>query len=272
MSDCLIVEQPKKKRGRKLGSRNREGHHAGRPKGSFGKLKKELLESTERLQSSVWHGGRAEITVAQKYISAAMERNSSHCATADAIKEQVPEARHISVDLQTIRWTDSKKGVRYVFLTPHAIQTDIIIPFDQGDRENCKPVTVRMKPAYVCKSGKKRTHTPTNDELKDAGLRVAKDQPHLPTPEPDPPASGAEKDLVQKWKPRSGDRDGALIAPPDDPEAKPEPEAPKPRKPRVARAKVSAVSKGVIPTTLGGKLPPVSVLSRREFGLRALRR
>jgi hypothetical protein len=29
---------------------------------------------------------------------------------------------------------------------------------------------------------------------------------------------------------------------------------------------------GSIPTTLGGKLPPVSVLSRREFGLRALRR
>jgi hypothetical protein len=33
---------------------------------------------------------------------------------------------------------------------------------------------------------------------------------------------------------------------------------------RVARAKVSA-----IPTTLGGKLPPVSILSRREYGLRA---
>jgi hypothetical protein len=47
---------------------------------------------------------------------------------------------------------------------------------------------------------------------------------------------------------------------------------PAPRKPRVARAKVSAASKGVIPVTLGGKLPPVSVLSRREFGLRALRR
>jgi hypothetical protein len=47
--------------------------------------------------------------------------------------------------------------------------------------------------------------------------------------------------------------------------------APK-RKARTARAKVSAVSKGVIRTTLGGKLPPVSVLSRREFGLRAARR
>ena len=272
MSDCLIVEQPKK-RGRKLGSRNREGHHAGRPKGSFGKLKKELLESTERLQSNVWHGGRAEITVAQKYIDAAMERNSSHCATADAIKEQVPEARHISVDLQTIRWTDRTKGLRYVFLTPHAIQTNIIIPFDQGLREDCKPATVRMKPAYVCKSGKKRRHTPDNDQLKDLGLKVAKDQPHIPTESPSdpaPPASGAEKDLADRWKPRSRDPSsgGALIAPPDDPEPPP----PNPRKPRVARAKVSTAHKGTIPVTLGGKLPPVSVLSRREFGLRALRR
>jgi hypothetical protein len=48
---------------------------------------------------------------------------------------------------------------------------------------------------------------------------------------------------------------------------------PTPKRRRVARAKVSATKPdGSIPTTLGGKLPPVSVLSRREFGLRALRR
>jgi hypothetical protein len=41
--------------------------------------------------------------------------------------------------------------VRYVFLTPHAIQQDIIIPFDQGDREACKPTTVRMRPAFITK-------------------------------------------------------------------------------------------------------------------------
>ena len=48
---------------------------------------------------------------------------------------------------------------------------------------------------------------------------------------------------------------------------------PKQRKPRQPRAKISQTKlDGSIPTTLGGKLPPVSVLSRREFGLRALRR
>ena len=47
---------------------------------------------------------------------------------------------------------------------------------------------------------------------------------------------------------------------------------PPPQRTRVARALVSTASKGSIPTTLGGKIPPVSILSRREFGLRMLRK
>jgi len=46
-------------------------------------------------------------------------------------------------------------------------------------------------------------------------------------------------------------------------------EKPEPRK----RRAISATKPdGSIPVTLGGKLPPVSVLARREFGLRASRR
>jgi hypothetical protein len=41
---------------------------------------------------------------------------------------------------------------------------------------------------------------------------------------------------------------------------------------RVARALVSTAAKGSVPVTLGGKMPPVSVLARREFGLRVLRK
>jgi hypothetical protein len=148
----------------------------------------------------------------------------------------------------------------------------VIVPFDQGERENCKPVTVRMKPCTITKSGKKRTHTPDPEQLRDLNLRVAQEQPHIEgTAVPDapdsrlesaPPAPDAEQQLADQWKPQSRNpwRDRASDADP-----------PK-KKPRVARAKVSAASKGVIPTTLGGKLPPVSVLARREFGLRALRR
>jgi hypothetical protein len=52
-------------------------------------------------------------------------------------------------------------------------------------------------------------------------------------------------------------------------DGKPVPES---RPTRVARALVSTAAKGSIPTTLGGKMPPVSILSRREFGLRQLRK
>jgi hypothetical protein len=152
-----------------------------------------------------------------------------------------------------------------------------IIPFDQG--ETCKPVTFRMKPAFVSKAGAKRRHTPDPKQLRGTGLKVAEEQPHIPAStasnEALEPASGAEKALTKSWKPKSGAApDGALIASPDNPELAKEPNPPPPkRKPRVRRAKISATKPdGSIPTTLGGKLPPVSVLARRQFGLRALRR
>jgi hypothetical protein len=228
--------------------------------------------------SAAWCEGKVEISVLDKHLNDAMARNSSHCATAEAIKEQVPEARFIAVDLQTIRWSDPKRGLRYVFLTPHAIQSDVIVPFDQGERQNCKPVTVRMKPAFVTKCGRKsQRHTPDPEQLKQLGLKVADVQAHIPTSkspnvglESAPPAPDPEQQLAAMWKPERDPWAGRDRPAAEADEADPIEPAPKPK--RVARAKVSAAPKGSIPTTLGGKLPPVSVLARREFGLRALRR
>ena len=193
-----------------------------------------------------------------------MQKNSSHCAIAFAIRDAVPEARHIAVDLQTIRWTNPKRGVRYRFLTPAVAQHSVIIPFDQGDAENCKPVTFRMKPAFITRSGAKRNHTPDPEQLRGTGLKVAQEQPHLPLNR----ASGeaALRDVMGEDAAVIAERDAALdramVAKPSGVKRK-----------RVPRAKVSATRPdGSIPVTLGGKLPPVSVLSRREFGLRALRR
>jgi hypothetical protein len=253
------VSAAKVGRGRPRGSRNKPDHKAGRPK-----------KPPEVFHPSIWESGRAEISVEQKHINEALRANSSHCAIAMAIKDAVPHARFVAVDLQTIRWSDPRKGVRYVFLTPSVAQHSVIIPFDSG--EECKPVTFRMKPAFVTKCGAKRRHTPDPEQLRGTGLKVAEEQPHIAESPLEP--AGAEKDLAQSWKPQAASGPGgAIIAPVDDPEAvEPEPE-PKPRKRRVARAKISATKPdGSIPTTLGGKLPPVSVLARREFGLRALRR
>jgi hypothetical protein len=71
----------------------------------------------------------------------------------------------------------------------------------------------------------------------------------------------SERLAVQGERNLDPDRSDGLALPP-----------PQPRRTRTPRRKVSTAAKGSIPTTLGGTLPPVSILSRREFGLRQLRR
>ena len=224
MTELQTIEQPKRRasyrRGRPAGSRNKPGHHAGRPK-----------NPREEFAPSVWEHGRCEISVEQKHLDEALRANSSHCAIAFAIRDAIPDATFIAVDLQTIRWSNPKRGVRYCFLTPTVAQHDVISPFDQG--EECKPVTFKMKPAFITRIGAKRNHTPEPEQLKGTGLKVADE----PAPEP-------ERPLI----PYAG------------------------KEPRKRRAISATKPDGSIPVTLGGKLPPVSVLARREFGLRALRR
>jgi hypothetical protein len=129
------------------------------------------------LQMNIWHrNGYVCIPVTQEHIDQSMERSSSHCMTSMAIQKAIPDARHICVDLQTIRWT--RKGLRYVFLTPHVCQ-DNIIAFDQGERAAIKPFELRMRPAYIARSGKRRTHTPSNAELRGTGLTVNPVQLHI---------------------------------------------------------------------------------------------
>jgi hypothetical protein len=110
--------------------------------------------------TTIWdRNGYITMPVTREHIEASMARHSSHCMTALAIQKAIPDARHICVDLQTIRWT--RKGLRYVFLTPHVAQ-DAIIAFDQGEREKIKPFTLRMRPSHITRSGKRRAETPSN--------------------------------------------------------------------------------------------------------------
>jgi hypothetical protein len=52
----------------------------------------------------------------------------------------------------------------------------VIIPFDQG--ETCKPVTFKMRPAFVTRAGSRYArHTPEPEQLKGTGLKVAEEQP-----------------------------------------------------------------------------------------------
>jgi hypothetical protein len=124
------------------GDSQSEGHRAGRPR-----------KPREEFAPSVWEHGRAVVEVKQHHIDASLQRSSSHCAFAAALKEAIPHARFISIDLQSCGWTNPIKGVRYVVLTPHAVR-DLILAFDQGEREKLHPFTVRLKPSFITRPGR----------------------------------------------------------------------------------------------------------------------
>jgi len=74
---------------------------------------------------------RIQIQITEENINLAERDSSAHCMIADAIKRNVPEAKHILVDLQSIRWTDTTKSRRFTYLTPRVAQV-ALIAFDQG--------------------------------------------------------------------------------------------------------------------------------------------
>lgn len=61
----------------------------------------------------------------------AIRRDSRNCMIAEAIKETVPDMAHVTVDLQSIRFSDPAKNLRFVYLTPRVCQI-AIIDFDRG--------------------------------------------------------------------------------------------------------------------------------------------
>jgi len=95
------------------------------------------------------HAPVIKVTVTDEVIAQAEERDSSHCMWAEAIKVAAPWASNVSVDLQTTRMTDRRKGERYTYLTPRPVQVSLI-RFDQGDHTN--PGSVLLRDGQVSKA------------------------------------------------------------------------------------------------------------------------
>jgi len=113
----------------------------------------------------------SRIEVTQEIIDGAKGRDSSHCMVADAIKEQLPGAKRILVDIQTIRF--SRKGRRFVFLTPRRAQ-QAIVWFDQADP--------RLEPFAFSLGKPVQTHEARDrKERSDGQRRLALDGDHMPT-------------------------------------------------------------------------------------------
>lgn len=74
--------------------------------------------------------GRYNFEVTEADIEKARVGDSYQCVVAQAIARTIPDARQITVDVRTIRWSD--QDGRHVFLTPYAV-AGYVIAFDAGD-------------------------------------------------------------------------------------------------------------------------------------------
>lgn len=99
-------------------------------------------------------GGRPKapvvtLQVTRTIIEASRQQDSRHCMIATAVRMAYPTARHVSVDVQTIRFTDPDKMLRFTWLTPRVAQV-ALVNYDMGDLP--EPFTVRLSGGHVAKA------------------------------------------------------------------------------------------------------------------------
>ena len=175
-----------------------------------------------------------KIALTKELIEDSKQRDSSHCMIAEAVKAAYPDATYVSVDLQTIRFTDPGKHLRYTYLTPRIAQI-ALIDFDQGNTP--EPFTFTLRRAQVTRSGGTQQRRKLSEaelaQRKEAGMKgVGSRRATLKSQE----LVGTKSEL----------RDSGSDAGPGGGGSAP-------------------------PERIGGKTPPTTPFARRrEFGIRAL--
>jgi hypothetical protein len=90
---------------------------------------------------------RLNVSVTAMDIETARPANSGHCMIAEAIKRAIGgDIKRVAVDLQTIRWSDPARGLRYTYLTPRPAVVNLV-KWDQGVR--VEPFQFRLRGAQV---------------------------------------------------------------------------------------------------------------------------
>jgi len=93
---------------------------------------------------------RHTLTVTQEMIDYSVPADSGHCMVAEAVKSAVPNATYVSVDLQTIRYSDPSKGLRYTYLTPRTV-AEALCAWDEGVKP--EPWSFQLRGGQVTRSG-----------------------------------------------------------------------------------------------------------------------
>lgn len=105
-----------------------------------------------------------KLTLTSEIIENAVPRDSGHCMWADAVKAAVPGARSVAVDLQTVRFTDPEKPLRYIYLTPRAAQASLV-GWDDGTKPE-PGLSVQIKGGQVVRASPKRSNPPSAREAR----------------------------------------------------------------------------------------------------------
>jgi hypothetical protein len=84
---------------------------------------------------------------------------------AEAVRLAWPMAQRISVDLQTIRFSDPKKNLRYTYLTPRTGQV-ALVRYDQGIKP--EPFSMMLRGAQVTRANPRESGTPKTTKSTEA--------------------------------------------------------------------------------------------------------
>jgi len=100
------------------------------------------------------------IQVESDVIANAVQKESRHCMIADAIHKKYPHYTHIQVDVQSIRFTNPRTNLRYIYLTPPEAQKQIL-RFDAGKK--IEPFSVSLNDVII-KDAKKKARSSAHHE------------------------------------------------------------------------------------------------------------
>jgi hypothetical protein len=197
---------------------------------------------------------RVNLVITPELVADAIAEDSSHCMIAEAVKAALPYARWVSVDIQTIRFSDPQTRARYVYLTPRLGQS-ALVKFDAG--EKVEPFRMQLRDPHITSMNPPRSQ---------------RKPPAVPLTEHDRQVADAKRALLADARERKArvqaplGRGGTSPKLVSDSERKPGPRGggqPLPRLEGGSPPPTAALASG------DGHIPPSR---RREYGMRAFDR
>jgi hypothetical protein len=117
---------------------------------------------------------RWDIEVTAQDLALGEMRDSNRCAVKLAVERNIPGAKRVEVDLQTVRF--SIKDERHVYLTPWQV-AEYVIAFDAGDAEKLQPFDFQLRaPVEIGSKVRRKAFTEEGKRVDNARNRVRKAQ------------------------------------------------------------------------------------------------